>query len=204
MILYIFRNNQQLGPFDESYVRDALRSGTFSANDLACPEGSTEWLPLSTFFPAETETRGDNPQSSPYSWANPQPGQSAPGYQQTPGYEQQAGSNYYQTPPQPMTYQPVTANPYGLPPQSTSSLPVVGMSLGIFVLCLMLVGLIPCLGWLNWFVLTLAVVTNVICLISILSEKDLNARNKAIIGFVLAFVAIFVGGFRLALGGGCL
>jgi hypothetical protein len=202
MILYIFRNNQQLGPFDESHVRDALRNGTFSANDLACPEGSTEWLPLSTFFP--NEVRANDLQPSPYSWANPQEQGSAPGYQQPPGSEPQSGGNYYQTPPQPMTYQPVTAAPYVLPPSSTSSLPVVAMSMGIFVLCLMFIGLIPCLGWLNWFVLTLAVLTNVLCLISILNEKDVNARNKAIVGFVLAFVAIFIGGFRLVIGGGCL
>lgn len=202
MTLYIYRNNQQLGPFDESYVKDELRNGNFSASDLACQEGSTDWIPLSTLFPAATQWREEHPQSSSsHSW-NPPGGQSSPGYQQ-----QQSSGNYYQTPQQspqqPMTYQPVVPS-YGHPAQSSSSLPKIGMSMGITVLCLMVLGLIPCLGWMNWIVLPVAGVTNIICLISIFTEQDLNARNKAIIGLVLGFIAAVIGAIRLIMGGGCI
>jgi hypothetical protein len=51
MAIYINRNNQNSGPFDELSVENALRNGTFSMNDLGCREGMTSWLPLSVFFP---------------------------------------------------------------------------------------------------------------------------------------------------------
>jgi hypothetical protein len=204
MTLYIFKNNQQLGPFDESHVRNEMRSGNFSASDLACQEGSTQWVPLSTLFPAETYGQESNSQSS-YPGMNQQQASQGPGTQQQPP---PSGSYYQQPPqqpPQPLIYQPVVVNPYAAPSQpSGSSLPVMGMSMGIVVLSLMLVGLVPCLGWMNWFVLPLAGVTNILCWVSIFTEKDLTARNKALIGLVLSFVAIFIGGIRLILGGGCL
>ena len=51
MAIYINRNNQNSGPFDELSVENALRNGTFSMNDLGCREGMTSWQPLSVFFP---------------------------------------------------------------------------------------------------------------------------------------------------------
>ncbi len=51
MDLYIYKNNQNNGPFDESTVERELRSGNFAANDLACYAGMKDWRPLSDFFP---------------------------------------------------------------------------------------------------------------------------------------------------------
>lgn len=51
MPLYINKNNQQLGPFEESAIGDFLRSGAFSLNDLACHQGMTNWQPLHILMP---------------------------------------------------------------------------------------------------------------------------------------------------------
>ncbi len=89
------------------------------------------------------------------------------------------------------------------PPRS-SNLSMIGMVMGIIAACLMIVGLIPCLGWLNWFTLIIGGITNIVCWVSVITEKDdPSARNKAIIGLILTFLAIFIGGIRLAIGSGC-
>jgi hypothetical protein len=51
MAIYINKNNQNSGPFDELSVEKALRNGTFSINDLGCREGMSAWQPLGVFFP---------------------------------------------------------------------------------------------------------------------------------------------------------
>ncbi|MCA1850146.1 MAG: zinc ribbon domain-containing protein [Acidobacteria bacterium] len=51
---------------------------------------------------------------------------------------------------------------------------------------------------------TLAFPAIIICLIAATSERRPDLRNKAMIGLALAAVALFIGGFRLLLGGGCL
>jgi hypothetical protein len=89
-------------------------------------------------------------------------------------------------------------------PPKGSNLSKVGMVMGIIVACLMVVGLVPCLGWLNWFTLITGGITNIVCWVSVITEKDdPSARNRAVIGLILTFLAVFIGGIRLALGGGC-
>lgn len=51
MAIYINKNNQNAGPFDELTVENGLRDGAFSINDLGCREGMSNWQPLSVFFP---------------------------------------------------------------------------------------------------------------------------------------------------------
>lgn len=46
MNIYIHKNEQQLGPFDDSQISDALNNGEFSVEDLAWKEGLTEWVRL--------------------------------------------------------------------------------------------------------------------------------------------------------------
>src|SRR5205807_5026458 len=53
MKLYIAKDNQQLGPFRPSVIRDQLRSGMLSADQLAWHKGLNEWRPLREIFPAE-------------------------------------------------------------------------------------------------------------------------------------------------------
>jgi hypothetical protein len=50
MQLYVFRNNQQLGPFEENAVLDQLRSGRLSPDDLGIREGETDWSRLGDIF----------------------------------------------------------------------------------------------------------------------------------------------------------
>jgi hypothetical protein len=70
---------------------------------------------------------------------------------------------------------------------------VLSTIIGIVALIIALVGFIPLLGWLNWFVIPLAVVGLVVGLIS----RQTSGRNINLV--VLALAAV-----RLALGGGIL
>ncbi len=51
MSIYIIRNNQQTGPFEEHAVLARLRNGQLSGEDLACRTGESNWQPLKTLFP---------------------------------------------------------------------------------------------------------------------------------------------------------
>lgn len=52
MQIYISKNNQQLGPFDESKVREMLGSGELSPNDLGIRHGEQQWQKLAEMFPS--------------------------------------------------------------------------------------------------------------------------------------------------------
>ena len=51
MQIYVSKNNQQLGPFEESKVQEMLGSGELSPNDMAIRQGGSEWQKLGDFFP---------------------------------------------------------------------------------------------------------------------------------------------------------
>ena len=70
MSLHLYKNNQQLGPYEDSVVIEGLRTGAFLSNDLACREGMTEWQPLSRLFPLETQTSAS---SGPLNAGQPKP-----------------------------------------------------------------------------------------------------------------------------------
>jgi hypothetical protein len=50
MSLFIFKNNQQHGPYSIDEVNRWLSSGQLQRTDLACYEGATTWVPLSTLL----------------------------------------------------------------------------------------------------------------------------------------------------------
>jgi hypothetical protein len=77
-------------------------------------------------------------------------------------------------------------------------------TLGIIAISLMVVGLIPCLGWINYFGLLLSFITVILSIVAASNAKTQVARSAAIIGLVFALIAGFVGFIRLVLGGGCL
>ena len=67
MNIYIHKNEEQLGPFNDAQISEALTSGEFSLEDLAWKEGLTEWVPLrilcqipQTFPPVHQNTSGTN------------------------------------------------------------------------------------------------------------------------------------------------
>lgn len=51
MSIYISKNNQQSGPFDEAQVLEMLNNGQLSPNDLAIRQGGSQWQKLSELFP---------------------------------------------------------------------------------------------------------------------------------------------------------
>jgi heme O synthase-like polyprenyltransferase len=86
----------------------------------------------------------------------------------------------------------------------SSGLSTASMTMGITVLSVFVLALIPCLGWVNWINIPLAVIANILSWVVIITEgKNLSSRNKALIGLIFSFLAIFIGSIRLAIGGGC-
>ena len=51
MSIYISKNNQQSGPFDESKVLEMLNSGQVSPDDFAIRQGGSQWQKLGEMFP---------------------------------------------------------------------------------------------------------------------------------------------------------
>ena len=51
MQIYVSRNNQQSGPFEEAKVLEMLGNGQLSTNDLAIRQGEEQWQPLGGIFP---------------------------------------------------------------------------------------------------------------------------------------------------------
>jgi hypothetical protein len=76
---------------------------------------------------------------------------------------------------------------------------------GILAFLGFLLGLVPCLGWLNWFNIPFAIVGVVIGIVA-LSQAGAQHRpvGPAILGLVLSVTAVVIGVARLALGGGLL
>ncbi len=51
MQIYVNKNGQQLGPFDESKVIEMLRNGQLAMNDLGFKQGQQQWQKLEVLFP---------------------------------------------------------------------------------------------------------------------------------------------------------
>lgn len=67
MQIYINKNGQQLGPFEENAVLQMLQSGHFSASDLAFRQGETQWRRLDDLFP-----NGNSVANNPHPMVNNQ------------------------------------------------------------------------------------------------------------------------------------
>ena len=80
------------------------------------------------------------------------------------------------------------------------SLASASMIIGVIVSCFMIVGLVPCLGWLNWFTLSVGGVNLIISVIALLNAKTDKSRNMATIGLVVTLLACAIGFVRLLLG----
>lgn len=53
MKIYVSRHGERYGPYSLGHVRTMLAAGQVKADDLACYEGSAEWLPLDTVLAIE-------------------------------------------------------------------------------------------------------------------------------------------------------
>lgn len=60
MSIYIHKNNQQSGPFEEAKVLEWLKNGQLSNEDLACREGASDWQPLRILFPQTSQVSTPN------------------------------------------------------------------------------------------------------------------------------------------------
>jgi hypothetical protein len=49
--MWVYRNGQSLGYFEESIVENNLRNGSFLPTDVGCREGESQWQPLYILFP---------------------------------------------------------------------------------------------------------------------------------------------------------
>jgi GYF domain 2 len=61
MQIYINKNNQQLGPFDESKVFQMLQNGQLAPQDLAIRQGEKQWQPLANLFPNANSYQAKQP-----------------------------------------------------------------------------------------------------------------------------------------------
>ena len=77
-------------------------------------------------------------------------------------------------------------------------------TMGIVALSFMLVGFIPCLGWVNYLNIFLSFVTLIIGIVAVATAKSDADRTAAFLGVALVVMAIFLGTGRLILGGGCI
>ncbi len=77
---------------------------------------------------------------------------------------------------------------------------IAGLIIGIITIVGFFIGLIPFLGWFNWFNIPLAVLGLILSIIA----TGMNERSKgpAITGLILCGIAVFIGAFRLLIGGG--
>jgi hypothetical protein len=72
---------------------------------------------------------------------------------------------------------------------------------GILALVGFFVGVIPCLGWLNWLNIPFAVAGLIVSIISYAGGRP-GLRTPSACGIVLCSIAILIGAKRLILGGG--
>lgn len=77
---------------------------------------------------------------------------------------------------------------------------IAGLIIGLITIVGFFIGLIPFLGWFNWFNIPLAIIGLVLSVIGAATND--NSKGPAITGMVLCGIALFVGAFRLILGGG--
>ncbi len=82
-------------------------------------------------------------------------------------------------------------------------MPLISLIFGILALIGLLIGIIPCLGMVNWLNIPFAIVGAIISAIALV-KTEREREGMALTGLVLCAIAIVVGGFRLLLGGGIL
>ena len=79
---------------------------------------------------------------------------------------------------------------------------IAGLIVGIIAIIGFFIGMVPFLGWFNWFNIPLAAVGLLLSIIGAATARD--NRTPAVVGIILCAVAVIIGGFRLMLGGGLL
>lgn len=78
---------------------------------------------------------------------------------------------------------------------------LLSMVWGISVGIVMVIAFIPCLGWINWINIPLAIAGLIVSLVAITSRERRSATGS-IFGIVGCSMAIFFGTIRLIIGAG--
>ena len=78
---------------------------------------------------------------------------------------------------------------------------VISLIWGILALIGMFIGLIPCVGALNWLNIPFAICGLIVSLIAH-SSAPRGYRNSSLTGIILCAIAIVIGAKRLIMGGG--
>ncbi|MCX6248814.1 MAG: hypothetical protein NTW10_13900 [Bacteroidetes bacterium] len=81
---------------------------------------------------------------------------------------------------------------------------IVSLLFGILAFFGMLVGLIPCIGALNWLNIPFAGLGFIISIIALTTGDPKEPKGNAVSGLILCGIAVFIGVIRLLLGGGVL
>ena len=79
---------------------------------------------------------------------------------------------------------------------------IIGLIISSVAILFLLIGLIPFLGWLNWFTTIPTAVLGAI--ISGIGIARLSAKNAGVTGLIIGLVVLGVAIFRLSIGGGIL
>ena len=136
MELFVARNGQQTGPYEEARVRDMLARGEVAPGDLAWHSGLSGWQPLSTLFP-ETQQRSAPPAPLP-----------PPAFPSAPSSPAYSGGAL----PAPMMMPPGGAGGYGGPGYDMlpagQTLAGLGARLGAALLDGLLLSILYTPGWL--------------------------------------------------------
>ncbi len=72
MQIYIYKNNQQSGPFDENIILGWLQTGQLSQSDFACRQGKNQWQTLGEMFLQAKPSAGFANLPNPYRQPQPQ------------------------------------------------------------------------------------------------------------------------------------
>jgi len=78
----------------------------------------------------------------------------------------------------------------------------LSLILGILAIIVMIVGLFPCLGSLNWINIPFAAIGLIISIVAVTQSKPGESKGSAVAGLVLCSIAIVFGLIRLIIGGG--
>lgn len=78
---------------------------------------------------------------------------------------------------------------------------VISLAWGILALVGMVLGFIPCFGWVNWFNIPFAFCGLIFGIIAHVSTKSAN-RNNSLVAIILCILAVLLGSKRLVAGFG--
>lgn len=78
---------------------------------------------------------------------------------------------------------------------------VLALVWGILAFVGFLFAMLPCLGWLNWVNIPMAIIGVGLSIVAMVKAGE-GPKGKAVAGLILSIVAVAIGAVRLLVGGG--